>query len=201
VQVDASLERSRSGLGIGLTLVRQLVEMHGGSVDVHSEGPGQGSEFVIRIPMDADAGAAANLAQPEPTADVVAGNPLRIMVVDDNHDGADMLALTLSILGHQVSTLYEPLKAVAAAESFRPDIAFLDIGMPELNGYELAALLRAQPWASQLTLVALTGWGQEESRQRSAAAGFDEHLVKPVELETIERICRGALARETLQAG
>jgi len=198
VQVDASLERVRGGLGIGLTLVRQLVEMHGGNVVVHSDGPGLGSEFVIRIPMDS--GDAIGVEQQKPPTDVIAGSPLRILVVDDNHDGADMLALTLSILGHQVSTVYEPLKALAAAESFLPDLAFLDIGMPALNGYELATLFRGRPWASKLLLVALTGWGQEENRQRSAAAGFDEHLVKPIELETIESICQRALAQKALES-
>jgi CheY-like chemotaxis protein len=198
VQADASLERARGGLGIGLTLVRQLVEMHEGSVTAHSQGLGHGSEFVIRVPLavgtDEAQGERAPARQP------IAGRSLRILIVDDNRDGADMLSLTLGLLGHQVTTVYEPLKAVAAAESFLPDVAFLDIGMPELNGYDLAALLRRQPWASNLMLVALTGWGQEESRQRSAAAGFDEHLVKPIELETIDRICERALARETLQA-
>ena len=191
VQVDASLERARGGLGIGLTLVRQLVEMHGGSVAVHSEGLGHGSEFTIHVPL-----AIADEAAPEldTSHQAPAGRSLRILIVDDNHDGADMLALTLTILGHQVTTIYEPLKAAAAADAFRPDVAFLDIGMPALNGYELAAILKKQPWASQLLLVALTGWGQEENRQRSAAAGFDEHLVKPIELETIDRICQMASA-------
>ncbi len=191
VQVDASLERARGGLGIGLTLVRQLVEMHGGSVTVHSEGLGRGSEFVIHVPLAIDDEV---VAEHEPLRNALPARSLRILIVDDNHDGADMLALTLSILGHQVSTIYEPLKAVAAADAFRPDVAFLDIGMPALNGYELAALLKKLPWASQLLLVALTGWGQEENRQRSAAAGFNQHLVKPIELETIDRVCQMALA-------
>jgi signal transduction histidine kinase len=197
VQADASFERTRGGLGIGLTLVRQLVEMHDGSVTAHSRGLGHGSEFVIRIPIavgtDEASGDSTKMRQS------LAKRALRILIVDDNRDGADMLALTLGILGHQVTTVYEPVKAIAVAQSFLPDIAFLDIGMPELNGYELAALLRRQPWASHLMLVALTGWGQEESRQLSAAAGFDEHLVKPVELETIDRVCQRAIAREALQ--
>ena len=198
VQVDASLERARGGLGIGLTLVRQLVEMHGGSVTVRSDGPDRGSEFVIRIPIATiDDGA---VALQEPFAHAVIRRPLRILIVDDNHDGADMLALTLSILGHHATAVYDPLKAIATAESFLPDIAFLDIGMPALNGYELAALLKSQPWASDILLVALTGWGQEENRQRSAAAGFNEHLVKPIELETIDRICQRALAEKSLES-
>ena len=198
VQADASLERARGGLGIGLTLVRQLVEMHRGSVTAHSQGLGHGSEFVIRVPIAVDIDETTGECAPARQSN--AGRALRILIVDDNRDGADMLSLTLGILGHQVMTVYEPVKAIAAAQSFLPDMAFLDIGMPELNGYDLAALLRRQPWASHLMLIALTGWGQEESRQRSAAAGFDEHLVKPVDLETIDRICQRALARETLQA-
>ncbi|HTD29865.1 MAG TPA: ATP-binding protein, partial [Xanthomonadaceae bacterium] len=197
VQIDASLERARGGLGIGLTLVRQLVDMHGGSVTVHSDGPDRGSEFVIRIPIATNDESAVGLQ--EPSAQTIVRRTLRILIVDDNHDGADMLALTLSILGHHVSAVYDPLEAIAAAESFLPDVAFLDIGMPALNGYELAALLKRQPWASEILLVALTGWGQEENRQRSAAAGFDEHLVKPIELETIDRICQRALAQKPLE--
>ena len=198
VQVDASLERARGGLGIGLTLVRQLVEMHGGRIRVHSEGLGRGSEFVISVPVAEGIEAAA--AGPALAAPATRNRSLRILVVDDNCDGADMLALTLGILGHQVSTVYEPLKALAAAASFLPDVAFLDIGMPALNGYQLAEMIRREPWASQLMLVALTGWGQEENRIRSAAAGFDEHLVKPVELETIHRICEHALTRPSTEA-
>jgi signal transduction histidine kinase len=198
VQIDASLERARGGLGIGLTLVRQLVEMHGGSVTVSSDGPDRGSEFVIRIPIAANDD--VGVAPLEPSSPTIVGHALRILIVDDNHDGADMLALTLSILGHHVSAIYDPLKAVAAAESFLPDIAFLDIGMPALNGYELAASLKSQPWASEMLLVALTGWGQEENRQRSATAGFDEHLVKPIELETIDRVCHRVLAKKRVES-
>ena len=197
-QVDDPLARTRDGLGIGLALARRLAELHGGSIVAASGGPGRGSTFTVSVPISTDAGAG-------PTGDearasgALEARRLRILIVDDNHDGADMLALTLNILGHKVSTIYEPLKAVAAADAFRPDVAFLDIGMPALNGYELAALLKREPWASRLLLVALTGWGQDENRQRSAAAGFDEHLVKPIELETIDRICQMALAYASRQ--
>ena len=194
MQVDASLERARGGLGIGLTLVRHLVELHGGRVRAFSEGLGRGSEFIVYLPLaqglDADAGPLAA------TPDNSATRTLRILVVDDNCDGADTLALLLGLLGHQVLTLYDPLKAVEAAAAFVPELAFLDVGMPNLNGYELAARLRRQSYGPQLLMVALTGWGQESDRRRSAEAGFDEHLVKPIDMETIERICRWAQAGE-----
>ena len=126
-----------------------------------------------------------------------AGSALRILVVDDNKDSADMLALSLKMMGHEVLTLYDPLAVVAAALDYHPDLAFMDVGMPMLNGFELAARLRAQHWPDPGPphLVALTGWGQEDDRRRSEAAGFDEHLVKPAELDTIERVCRSAAAR------
>jgi signal transduction histidine kinase len=197
MQVDVSLDRAKGGLGIGLTLVRRIVEMHGGRVIVRSDGLGHGTEFAIHIPVTLDK--EVETAEQAPPMQTVVERPLRILVVDDNRDGADMLALSLSTMGHQVVAIYEPLKAVEAAATLVPELAFLDVGMPSLNGYELAAMLKRQPWASRMLLVALTGWGQEEDRRRSAAAGFDEHLVKPIELETIKRICRQAMARESLR--
>jgi signal transduction histidine kinase len=190
MQVDVSPERTRGGLGIGLTLVSQLVEMHGGRIFVRSDGLGHGSEFVTHIPIDE--GNAVAMAEPPLPVQTAAERPLRILVVDDNRDGADMLALSLSTLGHQAVAVYEPLRVIEGAKAFLPELAFLDVGMPSLNGYELAALLKRQPWASHLLLVALTGWGQEEDRRRSAAAGFDKHLVKPIELETIKEVCHWA---------
>jgi CheY-like chemotaxis protein len=192
VQVDASLERTRGGLGIGLTLVRQLVEMHGGRVLARSEGLGRGSEFIAYLPL------ASAPAEEEPAPAPAAGDArpgLRVLVVDDNQDGADMLALSLSILGHEVLTLYDPLEVEAAAERFRPTLAFLDVGMPRLNGYDLAARLRASDWCRETLLVALTGWGQDSDRRRSAESGFDEHLVKPIDLDTIVAMCTAAHAR------
>jgi CheY-like chemotaxis protein len=121
--------------------------------------------------------------------------PLRVLVVDDNRDSADMLALSLKLMGHEVLALYDPLDVVAAARSWHPQLAFLDVGMPVLNGFSLAEQLRAETWPDGRgpRLVALTGWGQEEDRRRSEAAGFDEHLVKPADLETIERVCQDAV--------
>jgi CheY-like chemotaxis protein len=193
-QADASLERARGGLGIGLSLARRLVEMHGGQLTASSGGPGQGSEFLVRLPLSA----VEDLGEPEaglaPPPELAA-TPLRVMVVDDNRDSADMLALSLKLMGHEVMTLYDPLDVLDAARSWQPDLAFLDVGMPVLNGFSLAAQLRAQDWPGgrQPRLVALTGWGQEEDRRRSEEAGFDEHLVKPADLETIERVCHDAV--------
>jgi len=193
VQVDASLERTRGGLGIGLTLVRQLVEMHGGRVLARSEGLGRGSEFVAYLPLSQAPVEASPM--PLPVEGDAVTPALRVMVVDDNQDGADMLALSLSILGHEVLTLYDPLEVEAAAERFRPTLAFLDVGMPHLNGYDLAQRLRGQSWCERTMLVALTGWGQGSDRRRSSESGFDEHLVKPIDLETIVLMCNAAHAR------
>jgi signal transduction histidine kinase len=195
-QADASLEKARGGLGIGLSLARRLAEMHGGQLLASSEGPGRGAEFTVRLPLSMveDVGARAPSAATAP-AGGPAATPLRVMVVDDNRDSADMLALSLKLMGHEVMTLYDPIDALAAARSWHPDLAFLDVGMPVLNGYSLAAQLRASDWPEgrQPRLVALTGWGQEEDRRRSGEAGFDEHLVKPADLETIERVCQDAV--------
>jgi signal transduction histidine kinase len=205
-QVDNSLERARGGLGIGLTLARRLVELHGGRIAVHSDGLGRGAEFTVELPLrdvsgatpDGDAPAAAAAAAP---AQDRAGRPMRVMVVDDNRDSADMLALSLRLMGHDVRAFYDPLVVVDAALAFHPDLVFMDVGMPMLNGFELAGRMHAQQWPEpgRPRLVALTGWGQEDDRRRSEAAGFDEHLVKPAELETIERVCRLTAAR--LEAG
>jgi signal transduction histidine kinase len=203
-QVDNSLERARGGLGIGLTLARRLVELHGGRIAVHSDGLGRGSEFSVELPLrDARVRQAAPAAPADAPADAVPAAPgrsLRVMVVDDNRDSADMLALSLRLMGHEVRAYYDPLVVVDAALAFCPDLAFMDVGMPTLNGFELATRLHAQAWpGGRPRLVALTGWGQEDDRRRSEAAGFDEHLVKPAELETIERVCRAAADR--LEAG
>ena len=185
MQGDQTLERTRGGLGIGLTLVRRLVEMHDGSIEARSGGPDEGSEFVVRLPLPA-------LARHEPprgagpTAKVLTG--CRILVVDDNKDSADSLGMLLRLGGNDTRTAYDGLEAVDVAETFRPDLVLLDIGLPKLNGYEVARRIRQQPWGRNATLVALTGWGQDEDRRRSQEAGFDLHLVKPVELEALEKL-------------
>jgi len=194
IQGDSSLERAHGGLGIGLSLARRLAEMHGGQLQANSAGLGQGSEFTVRLPVSAkeELGPLDEAARPPPKA---AEAPLRVLVVDDNRDSADMLALSLKLMGHEVLALYDPLDVLAAARNWNPQLAFLDVGMPVLNGFSLAQQLRAEAWPDGRgpRLVALTGWGQEEDRRRSEAAGFDEHLVKPADLDTIERVCRDAV--------
>jgi PAS domain S-box-containing protein len=176
-QVDRSLERSRGGLGIGLTLVRRLVQMHGGSVEARSAGEGRGSQFVVRLPIveagEAPALAPAAIQQPTPAR--------HILVVDDNRDAASSLALLLEINGHQTYTAHDGAAAFEAAERHRPEVVLLDIGLPILNGYEVCRRIREQPWGKDMLLIALTGWGQDEDRLRSHDAGFDDHLVKPVD--------------------
>jgi PAS domain S-box-containing protein len=184
-QVDRSLERSQSGLGIGLTLVKRLVEMHHGTVTATSDGLGHGSEFVVRIPLSNHSQQPTRTAVPAIPAVL---RPLRVLVVDDNVDSAQSLASLLSILGHDVRRAHDGLEALSAAESFRPQVVLLDIGMPRLNGYEACRALRARPWAQSIHIIALTGWGQPDDRQRSLDAGFDRHLVKPVDPAALHAI-------------
>jgi CheY-like chemotaxis protein len=183
-------------LGIGLTLVRRLVEMHGGSVTAYSEGPGKGSEFVVRLP-------ALSPTQPIPGAramdeggEAVGAAPQRrIVVVDDNVDAAESLAMLLRLEGHDVRVAHDGPTALSAVEADPPDLVFLDIGMPVMNGYDVAQWLRQQPGLENLVLVAMTGWGQEEDRRRSKEAGFDHHLVKPVEPEALHKLLAGTRVR------
>jgi len=180
-QVDRALDRSQGGLGIGLTLVRRLVEMHRGTVQAFSAGPGRGSEFVVRLPALPD-------ARPRPAAcngivearRASEGPPHRVLVVDDNVDGAESVALLLRLFGHEVRVAHDGLAALAAVEAFRPEVVLLDIGLPGMDGLEVARTLRQQPDLKDVLLVALTGYGREEDRRRTQEAGFDVHLVKPV---------------------
>jgi signal transduction histidine kinase/ActR/RegA family two-component response regulator len=177
-QVDRSQDRSQGGLGIGLTLVRRLVEMHGGTVEARSEGPDQGSEFVVRLPLDPPASGS------KPPADEIeprAGVRHRIVVADDNRDSTETLQILLTMMGHQVHIAENGLDAVTLVEAKRPDLVLLDIGMPTMSGYEVARHIRREPWGQSMVLVAVTGWGQEGDRRRSREAGFDHHLVKPVD--------------------
>jgi signal transduction histidine kinase len=192
-QVDTSLQRSRGGLGIGLTLARRLVEMHGGQIVATSQGLGRGSEFIVKLPLQvAEADDDVGTASPSTDAAEPVEQALRVLVVDDNKDSADMLALSLKMMGHEVLALNDPSAVAETARDYGPDLVFMDIGMPLLDGFAVATQLRAQPWPEDRCpkLVALTGWGQDEDRRRSEQAGFDEHLVKPADLETIERVCR-----------
>ena len=185
-QVDTSLERSRTGLGIGLTLAKTLAQMHGGSVNVSSAGLGHGSEFVVRLPVDTDAPA---LLSRETLEETPAATPLRILVVDDNHDSADMMAVLLRLAGHETHLAHDGLEAVAEAARIDPDVVLMDIGLPQLNGYEAARRIRQrQGDNNRPVVVALTGWGQEADRRRSQEAGFDAHLVKPVDQALLLKI-------------
>lgn len=177
-QVGDSLERAHGGLGIGLSLAKMLVEMHGGSIRAESDGPGRGSTFIIRLPLAVDSSVAVGSTSQGVASRAEASH--RVLVVDDNVDGAEMLAMLLEDAGHTASVVFESTKAVAAALAFRPDIVFLDLGMPELDGFDLARQLRQEPSLERTVLVALTGWGGEDDRQRSREAGIDRHLTKPV---------------------
>ncbi len=185
-QVDRSLDRSQGGLGIGLTLVRRLVEMHGGTVEAFSAGPGEGSEFVVRLPATSEV-PNAPLSQDVCVGDQQKAGPgRRVLVVDDNLDAADSLSMLLEMIGHEVRTANDGLEAVRLAVEFRPDLVVMDIGLPKLDGYEAAGRIRRG--GSTATLVAMTGWGQEDDIRRSREAGFDHHLTKPVEFGTLQQL-------------
>jgi signal transduction histidine kinase/ActR/RegA family two-component response regulator len=185
-QVERSLERSQGGLGIGLTLVKRLVELHGGSVEAFSEGAGRGSEFVVRLPALADTHQAPQQAQP--TADAQTATARRILVVDDNLDGATSFAMLLQSAGNETCVVHDGLEAVEAAERFRPDVVFLDIGLPTVNGYDACRRIRAGAWGKHLAVVAVTGWGRNEDRNKSNEAGFDAHMVKPVNFDAVLKL-------------
>lgn len=183
-QLDTSVERSRDGLGIGLTLVKNLVEMHEGSISVHSAGRGLGSEFTIRLPL---------LAESSPSTDVTASasepaSSRRVLVVDDNQDGAASLAMLLQLSGHETFLAHDGQSALDEAERLRPDVVLLDIGLPGMSGYEVCRSIRGQSWGQDLVMVAVTGWGQADDRHRSRAAGFDAHVVKPVDPEVLTKL-------------
>jgi len=183
VQSERTLDRSQGGLGIGLSVVKRLIEMHHGSVQAASKGVGQGATFTIRLPR-----VAAPAAQPG-AASLEAGlAPRRILIVDDNVDAADSLAMLLELDGHSVSTVYSAVEAIDAAARLQPDIMFLDIGLPVMDGYEVVRHLRSQPETAALRLVAITGYGQKEDRERALASGFDEHLAKPVTLDLLKAL-------------
>ncbi|HEY2414576.1 MAG TPA: ATP-binding protein [Pirellulaceae bacterium] len=183
MQAAPGSSRSRGGLGIGLTLVKNLVELHGGEIGAHSDGLGKGSEFMIRMPH-AELPAEIPSAAPAPAGK---GPRRRILVVDDNVDAAQSLAMLLRLRGHDVQTAFGGPQALEAAKNDVPELVFLDIGMPVMDGYEVARGLRAQ-FGSEVTIVALTGWGTEQDRQRSRQAGFDHHMTKPVDLAALEEV-------------
>jgi len=181
----------QGGLGIGLALVRRIVEMHGGWVEARSPGPGGGSEFVVQLPSGVVAEAPA--ATVEPLGNVVElPTPRRVLIVDDNQDSAKSLAILLRRDGNVVQTAFDGVAAISAAESFRADVILLDIGLPEMDGYHVARQIRQRPWGSHVLLVAVTGWGQDDDRRLTREAGFDAHLVKPVDLRMIIGLIHGA---------
>jgi len=184
-QVDSSLTRAHGGLGIGLALVKRLVELHGGGVAAYSPGPEQGSEFVVRLPALAAVAPESVPAKAAPKEEPAAH---RILVVDDNPDSVDSLALLLKLRGNAVASARSGEAALEVAEAFRPDLVLLDIGMPGMSGHEVARQLRAKPWGQEMILIALTGWGTDEDRKHSHAAGFDHHLVKPLEPSDLDAV-------------
>jgi PAS domain S-box-containing protein len=184
IQVDGSLERSHGGLGIGLTLVKRLVEMHNGSVHAASDGPNSGSEFVVRLPIVVELLGEVHKSNGESLA---ASGKRRILVVDDNENAAHVLGMLLKALGNDVQTATDGVTGIECAERFRPDIVLLDIGMPKMNGFETARHIRQQPWGQDMVLAALTGWGQEEDKRRTREAGFDHHFVKPLDAAVLQK--------------
>jgi len=197
MQARPSAER-KGGLGLGLTLAKSLIERHGGQISAHSEGLGKGTEFVIRLP--------ARLAQPEGIAPAAAPHatvrvvPRRVLVVEDNHDAAELMALLLEFQGHQVRRAHDGVEALRLADVFRPEVMLLDIGLPQLDGYEVAQRIRAMP-GPQPVLVALTGWGRDSDLRRSEAAGFDAHLVKPIDPDTLTTLLADLSRRASETAG
>jgi CheY-like chemotaxis protein len=195
IQQPQSLDRAAGGLGLGLAIVKNLLTLHGGSVRAKSAGAGTGSEFIVRLPLfsaseraDVEASAADwGASQTAPTG-------RRILVVDDNVDGAEMLALSLASMGHSVRVAHNGKTALDAAAEFHPEVALLDIGLPVMDGYELASRLRHLPGGDDIRLVAVTGYGQEKDRTASKAAGFSEHLVKPVDVRRLRDIVAGSAA-------
>jgi CheY-like chemotaxis protein len=186
-QVDRSIERATGGLGIGLALVKALVEMHGGTVTAESDGTDMGSTFTLRLPILGtvqEPGPATPPQESEPAAEI----ERRILVVDDNEDSARSMARVLKLLGNQVRTAHDGLEAVEAADEFRPEIVLMDLGMPGLNGYEATRRIRDLPWGRSVTIIALSGWGQDGDRLQSKEAGCDGHLVKPVNLADLEEL-------------
>jgi two-component system CheB/CheR fusion protein len=184
-QVDHSLDRAQGGLGVGLTLVRSLVEMHGGSVHAFSDGPGRGSEFVVRLPLSSGEDCADGGGTTSQEAVAV---PCRVLVVDDNRDAADSLAVLLRFDGHDVRVVHDGRSALEAVQAFAPHVVLLDIGLPGEDGYSVARQLRQDPRTREALLVAVSGYGREEDRLRSREAGFDHHLVKPVDFTELQQL-------------
>ncbi len=190
-QERQALDRARGGLGIGLTLVRQLIELHGGRVEASSPGPGQGSPFTVHLPRVARASVAACENAKSPPGE----GRLRILIVEDNDDAREMLRTLLDLAGHETHEAADGLEGLRLATELKPQVALIDLGLPGLDGLELASRIRAMPGTATMELVALTGYGQMQDRQRTRAAGFDQHVVKPVDPETLEKVLAAAAQR------
>jgi CheY-like chemotaxis protein len=186
-QIDGGREHSDGGIGIGLALVKGFVELHGGTVEVRSAGLDRGSDFLVRLPLSlrTDASAVANAPAPAAAASS-AGR--RVLIADDNRDGAEIMAMLLAHSGYEVHLAHTGPDAVAKAAEQRPDFAVLDIGMPGLTGYDVARSIRRQPWGAAVTLIAVTGWGQEDDKRKAKEAGFDHHLTKPIDPGALEQL-------------
>lgn len=185
MQLDGTSERSQGGLGIGLTLVKRLTEMHGGSIEARSDGGGQGSEFIVHLPILSTPAVAA------PPATDIAPAPAaerRILIVDDNTDSAESLSMLLEITGNKTYLAHDGVAAIEAIEQHRPEVVLLDIGLPKLDGHEVCRRVREQPWGKDILMIALTGWGQEDDRRKSEEAGFNGHLVKPVDYDKLREL-------------
>jgi signal transduction histidine kinase/ActR/RegA family two-component response regulator len=188
-QVDHSLEKAQGGLGIGLTLVKQLLEMHGGRIEARSEGAGKGSEFIARLTVVA----VAPRREPAEAGEErrSRASTCRILVADDNRDAAESMSTVLRLMGHEVRTVHDGVQAVEEAAAFRPDLVLLDIGMPRLNGYDAARRIRTERWGKSTLIVAMTGWGQDEDKRRAFESGFDRHFTKPVDPADVEKLISG----------
>ncbi len=190
-QVDATAARASGGLGLGLTVVRRILELHGGRIDVRSAGLGLGSEFVARLPLIS----AQRLTEPEPARIPAASEARtrhRVLIVDDNLDSSSLMAVVFEHWGHEVQTAENGTRALELLKSFSPDVAYVDIGLPDIDGYEVARRSRATPDLKSVRLVALTGYGTAVDRQRALDAGFDEHLVKPVDADILAQALAAA---------
>src|SRR4030095_16759465 len=196
MQIDQTSETSQGGLGIGLTLVKRLTEMHGGSIVAKSAGEGQGSEFLVRLPILSEAPAETTSG---PSAGAKVSPARRVLVVDDNSDNAESLAMLFQISGNTTYIAHDGIEAIEAIDQHRPEVVLLDIGLPKLDGHEVCRRIREQPWGKDIVVIALTGWGQEDDRRKSEEAGFNGHMVKPVDYDKLLELLSSLTARSATQ--